>query len=128
MGLDMYAWRVKAEDAIGDFQIAKSYEGMKVEEFFYWRKHHDLHRWMEELYRAKGGPAASFNCIPVLLTLDDLNALEFDLMNRMLPETQGFFFGDNPPDDESLNRDLEFIQMAKSIIAAGDMVYYDSWW
>ena len=128
MGLDMYAWRVKAEDAIGDFQIAKSDDSMKVEEFFYWRKHHDLHGWMEELYRAKGGPAASFNCIPVLLTLDDLNALEFDLMNRMLPETQGFFFGDNPPDDESLNRDLEFIQMAKSIIAAGDMVYYDSWW
>ena len=128
MGLDMFAWRVKAEDAIGDFEIAKNDDSMKVEEFFYWRKHHDLHGWMEELYRAKGGTKESFNCVPVLLTLDDLSALEFDLMNRMLPETKGFFFGDNPPDDESMNRDLEFIQMAKGIIAAGDMVYYDSWW
>ena len=35
MGLDMYAWRVKAEDAIGDFEIAKEEDGSgsKVEEF-----------------------------------------------------------------------------------------------
>lgn len=129
MGLDMYAWRVAKEDAIGDFEIAKNDEGQaKIEEVFYWRKHHDLHGWMENLYRFKGGPAASFNCIPVRLTEVNLDALQHDLMNGTLPETQGFFFGTNPPDDESLKRDLEFIQMARDIIAAGDAVYYDSWW
>jgi len=73
MGLDMYAWRVAAKDAIGDFEIARNEENSaKVEEMFYWRKHHDLHGWMERLYRSKGGPAASFNCIPVRLTMEDL--------------------------------------------------------
>ena len=44
MGLDMFAWRVKAEDAIGNFEIAKDNQGQsKIEEVYYWRKHHDLH-------------------------------------------------------------------------------------
>lgn len=128
MGLDMYAWRVKAEDAIGDFLIEKNENGSKVEEFFYWRKHHDLHGWMERLYRNKGGPAESFNCIPVRLNTVDLDALQHDLLNGTLPETTGFFFGNNPPDNESLKHDLQFIQAARDIIAEGDAVYYDSWW
>ena len=44
MGLDMYAWRVAAEDAINDFEIADDASDIsKVEEIFYWRKHYDLH-------------------------------------------------------------------------------------
>jgi len=129
MGLDMYAWRVKAEDAISDFEIARNEEdSTKVEEMFYWRKHHDLHGWMERLYRAKGGTKESFNCVPVQLSMADLNALENDVLNNLLPETQGFFFGTNPPDDYSKNQDMEFIGKAKVAIAAGDAVYYDSWW
>ena len=129
MGLDMYAWRVKAEDAIGDFEIAKDDEGQsKLEEFYYWRKHHDLHGWMERLYRSKGGPQETFNCAKVRLTTVDLDALQHDLENGTLPETQVFFFGTNPPDAESLARDLKFIQAARDILAEGDAVYYDSWW
>jgi hypothetical protein len=129
MGLDMYAWRVKAEDAISDFEIARNEEdSAKVEEMFYWRKHHDLHGWMERLYRVKGGTKESFNCVSVRLTMADLNALENDVLNNLLPETQGFFFGTNPPDDYSKNQDMEFIAKAKVAIAAGDAVYYDSWW
>ena len=109
MGLDMYAYRVKQEHALGDFEIAKDENDYShVEEFYYWRKHHDLHGWMERLYRSKGGPQETFNCT--------------------LPETQGFFFGTNPPDAESLDRDLKFIQAARDILAEGDVVYYDSWW
>ena len=129
MGLDMYAWRVKAEDAIGDFDIAKNEDGQsKVEEMFYWRKHHDLHGWMERLYRDKGGPRESFNCVPVRLTKTDLDLLEHAVLNNKLPETQGFFFGTNPPDEDSMKRDMEFISAAKVAIASGDAVYYDSWW
>jgi len=129
MGLDMYAWRVKAEDAIGDFEIARSEEdSAKVEELYYWRKHHDLHGWMERLYRLKGGTKESFNCVSVRLTMVDLNALENDVLNNLLPETQGFFFGTNPPDDYTKNQDMEFIAKAKVAIAGGDAVYYDSWW
>jgi len=129
MGLDMYAWRVKAEDAIGDFEIARNEEdSAKVEELAYWRKHHDLHGWMERLYRLKGGTKESFNCVPVQLSMADLNALENDVLNNLLPETQGFFFGTNPPDEYTMKQDMEFIANAKLAIAAGDAVYYDSWW
>jgi hypothetical protein len=133
MGLDMYAWRVAAADVIDDFNVKPvdendPYEGSKVEEFHYWRKHHDLHGWMEKLYRAKGGTAQSFNCVKVRLYSHDLDQLQIDLLNSALPETEGYFFGDNPPDADSLADDLKFIQKARDIIADGDAVYYDSWW
>ena len=129
MGLDMYAWKVKAEDALGDFNIAKDEEGQsKIEEMFYWRKHHDLHGWMENLYRQKGGEKDSFNCVPVRLTEDDLFELEQDVRRKELPETTGFFFGNNPQDKESIKHDLEFINRARTAINEGYAVYYDSWW
>jgi hypothetical protein len=126
MGLDMYAFRVKAEDALGDFEIARTFH--KHEEIMYWRKHHDLHGWMERLYRAKDGTKESFNCVPVRLTMEDLQNLENDVLSNNLPQTQGFFFGTNPPDEDSKLQDMEFISKAKIAISQGDTVYYDSWW
>ena len=131
MGLDMYAWRVKAEDAVGDFEVARTEDGdgdSKVEELFYWRKHHDLHGWMENLYREKGGTKESFNCVKVRLTKEDLERLASDVVANRLPQTTGFFFGDNPPDAESIEHDMEFIGKALAAILQGDAVYYDSWW
>ena len=129
MGLDMYAWKVKAEDAISDFEIAKDEDGQsKIEEMYYWRKHHDLHGWMENLYRQKGGEKDSFNCVPVRLTEEDLFELEQDVRRKNLPETTGFFFGNNPQDAESIEDDLEFITKARTAISEGYVVYYDSWW
>jgi hypothetical protein len=128
MGLDMYAHRVKSEDAIDTFTIAKGEDGMmKVEDLFYWRKHHDLHGWMERLYQEKGGQD-TFNCRAVQLTLEDLKRLEQDLKSNQLPETTGFFFGNNPPDKESIKYDMKFIRAARKAIKEGDAVYYDSWW
>jgi hypothetical protein len=126
MGLDMYAWRVKVENTVDDFDFNGDTE--KPVELFYWRKHHDLHGWMENLYRQKGGAKESFNCTPVRLTLEDLYKLEQNLKANQLPTTAGFFFGDNPPDDESMERDMDFIAEAREAIAEGDAVYYDSWW
>lgn len=130
MGLDMFAWRVKASDVIDDFTVALTQEGedSNLEELYYWRKHHDLHGWMEKLYRAKGGTEPSFNCVKVRLSLTDLDQLEKDVSDYSLPETTGFFFGDNPQDAESKQEDLEFIKKARQAIKEGDCVYYDSWW
>jgi len=125
MGLDMYAYAVSKADAIGELEIAKDAER---EELHYWRKHHDLHGWMERLYRDKGGDADSFNCIPVELTVDDLDNLQQALLDDDLPRTQGFFFGDNPPDLESMRDDLMFVQKCRIAIKEGKVVYYDSWW
>ena len=125
MGLDMFAYAVSKRDAIGEFEMAKECE---KEELHYWRKHHDLHGWMQNLYRDKGGDADSFNCIPVQLTLDDLDDLQQALLDDNLPRTSGFFFGDNPPDLESMRDDLMFVQKCRIAIKEGKVVYYDSWW
>lgn len=125
MGLDMYAFSVAKNDGNQDFAIAEDNERTEIA---YWRKHHDLHGWMEKLYRSKGGDEESFNCIPVRLTLEDLESLEADLMESALPETTGFFFGNNPPDEDSLREDLVFVAKARTEIAMGREVYYDSWW
>ena len=121
----MYAFAVSKEKSIDQFTIAQDSEN---EELQYWRKHHDLHGWMEQLYRAKGGTKESFNCVPVQLTVEDLDQLQNDLLGKRLPQTQGFFFGTNPPDLESLKEDLMFIQKCRIALEEGKSVYYDSWW
>ncbi len=121
----MYAFAVSKEKSIDQFTIAQDSEN---EELQYWRKHHDLHGWMEQLYRAKGGTKESFNCVPVQLTVEDLDQLQSDLLGERLPQTQGFFFGINPPNLESLKEDLMFIQKCRISLKEGKTVYYNSWW
>ena len=134
MGLDQYAYA-----GIGD----------EKEELAYWRKHNRLHGWMEQLWEDKGkpnspqqeSPMGNFNCVPVRLTLSDLEQLEAHIEGKSLPETGGFFFGhdsfgweseDGEPFKEGdyyyKETDLEFIELARKAIAEGKEVYYDSWW
>ena len=133
MGLDQYAY---AED------------GDKQEEIAYWRKHNRLQGWMEQLWNEKGRPNApeetspmgDFNCIPVQISLSDLEQLEAHVVNKQLPETAGFFFGDDSfswdEEDSPLEdgdyyykeTDLEFIEKARQSIEQGKKVYYNSWW
>lgn len=121
MGLDMYAMMTRETlTKPVDFKVENSGE------LHYWRKHPDLHGWMEQLYYEKGGEAAMFNCAPVVLTLDDLDALENDIHTGNLPDTRGFFFGDS--DGTEIKDDLAFIAKAREAIADGYTVYYDSWW
>ena len=103
-------------------------ENADPEEIFYWRKHHDLHGWMERLYREKGGTEESFNCVKVRLTKEDLERLASDVIGNKLPQTTGFFFGNNPPNSDSIAQDMEFIGKALAATLQGDVVYYDSWW
>tara|TARA_X000000950_G_scaffold43209_2_gene48412 strand:- start:10174 stop:10584 length:411 start_codon:yes stop_codon:yes gene_type:complete len=136
MGLDMYAY---AKDSSGE-----------EEQIANWRKHNRLHGWMEDLWEDKGKPFEGdlgdvdidrFNCIPVELTLEDLDQLEADVNQKVLPETGGFFFGDDSFDweDDDGNKpkagdyyykqtDLEFIEDARKAINEGKKVYYNSWW
>ena len=130
MGLDMYAWRVRKDNAIDDFSFARSEDALdEIIEIAYWRKHHDLHGWMEALYRSRSGDNwRDFNCQPLRLTLEDLDNLETAIRHRKLPNTRGFFFGNNPPDHDSDQEDLQFVQRAREAITEGFEVYYDSWW
>jgi hypothetical protein len=98
---------------------------VKTEEVAYWRKHPDLHGWMENLYREKGGMEKSFNGDPLVLTLSDLDRLEEDILRKNLPKTRGFFFGES---GEISLKDLEFVLEARKAIQEGDTVFYDSSW
>ena len=126
MGLDMYAFTLNGEvKSEVDFDTNNVKEEV---ELAYWRKHPNLHGWMESLYYLKGGTAESFNCVSVELDLDDLAQLENHIKEGKLPQTTGFFFGNSQLDEDEMNEDLEFIKEAREAIAGGEYVYYTSWW
>jgi hypothetical protein len=124
MGLDMYAYKTKAD--LNGQEVDFSNNNVDTEDLHYWRKHPNLHGWMEELYYEKGGKDDSFNGSCVVLTEGDLDTLEEDIKNGNLPQTSGFFFGQS--DGEEVNDDLEFVAKAREAIEAGETVYYSSWW
>lgn len=122
MGLDMYARKTRRSLATPvDFE-----EPGDAKELHYWRKHPNLHGWMEQLYRAKGGANDSFNVVPVQLTAEDLDALDAAIEKRALPDTSGFFFG--ATDGTEYADDKQFVAEARQAIAEGYAVYYTSWW
>lgn len=128
MGLDMFAFRTNAKPS-QPVDFMEEIQGAERNEIHYWRKHPDLHRFMEKLYREKGGQQADFNCTPVELTEEDLFALEVHIKTTGLePNQGGFFFGASSRDDEQDAEDLQFIEDARQAIREGDTVYYDSWW
>lgn len=120
MGLDMFACITRAPIAAVDFANPED-----AQEVAYWRKHPNLHGWMEDLYYRKGG-RKTFNCTTVRLDQADLDALECAIRRNELPDTTGFFFGESGPD--RIPDDLAFIAKAREALAAGHHVFYDSWW
>ena len=122
MGLDMYAYtRTTKPETPVDFPMQESDSLICC-----WRKHPNLHGWMEALYRSKNGEEDTFNCTSVELTMDDLDALETAIRAGSLPPTEGFFFGVS--DGSEIEHDLAFVTSARDAIASGLSVYYSSWW
>ena len=126
MGLDMYAYVA--------FKDNDHNSNSDIREIAYWRKHPNLHGWMERLWEEKGRPGVEqnyndvmFNGVELELTWDDLDRLEQDIKAGNLPYTEGFFFG-SPADDYYLKEDLDFIQKAKAETFLGLKVFYNSSW
>jgi len=99
----------------------------KPRELAYWRKHPNLHGWMERLWRERGGGDGDFNGDELELTAEDLDNLEYDVQNNRLPPTSGFFFGEGA-DDYYKESDLKFIQEARAEMFLGLKVFYNSSW
>ena len=99
----------------------------KPREIAYWRKHPNLHGWMERLAQDKGLSYNTFNGIELELTWEDLDALEKAVKKRQLPKTAGFFFGD-PSDQYYYDKDLAFIREARAELFSGLKVFYNSSW
>ena len=126
MGLDMYAFTVKA-DSFGDRVVDAVLDDDAVQ-ISYWRKFNALHGWMEDLYRLKGGAKDSFNCTTVRLDLKDLDRLEMDVGANKLVPRNGFFFGSQEIYPEDLESVADFVKVARQAISDGKAVFYDSWW
>lgn len=120
MGLDMYAMVTSTQP-----EKPVNFTDDNAELIHQWRKHPNLHGWMENLYYEKGG-TETFNCRPVVLTEEDLDRLEADIRSKALPATTGFFFGNT--DGSEHDDDLAFIAKARAAMAGGRTVFYDSWW
>jgi len=129
MGLDMYAYTAAKVGAQEEYyeQLNANGTAPQPRELAYWRKHPNLHGWMEQLYRSKGGAEETFNGVELELTWEDIELLEKDILNDKLPNTRGFFFGD-PSDDYYRQKDLEFVKNAKAELFVGLKVFYNSSW
>jgi hypothetical protein len=142
MGLDMYAYVASRKGQQSDFDETSAFDATTNEfvsetvtkpvELAYWRKHPNLHGWMEQLWESKGRPRESvgwpiFNGIELELTWDDLDNLEHAIRHGKLPDTDGFFFG-KPSDNHYYEQDLEFVNNAKAEVFLGLKVFYNSSW
>jgi hypothetical protein len=118
--------------------------GCSEHELAYFRKHPNLHGWMEQLWRERDCPGISqdsdeqshdtlwnsvFNGIELPLTFDDIDRLEQDNANGKLAElkTTGFFFG-SASDDVYRDAVAEFCRRARAELFLGLPVYYNSSW
>jgi len=140
MGLDMYAYvavkegqqREFYESAVIDVDSGdlKNTTVARPHEIAYWRKHPNLHGWMEQLWNSRNGGHQDgniFNGIELELTWEDLEVLELDVIAGTLPNTTGFFFG-NDSDDHYREQDLKFIRDARAELFLGLKVFYNSSW
>ncbi len=142
MGLDMYAYVAARNGQSKEYWDGSTfnketgeYENSTVGkpvEIAYWRKHPNLHGWMEALWRTKGSPKSQeddsmFNGIELELTREDIDALEQDILDGNLPETSGFFFGDGA-DSYYYEDDLKFVKEARAQLFLGLKVFYNSSW
>lgn len=127
MGLDMYAYTANRAQENWDNQ----------REIAYWRKHPNLHGWMERLWESKGRPRpdtdsdrdAVFNGIELELSREDIDLLEQDILSGVVGklDTRGFFFGD-ASDDYYRDHDLKFVRDARAELFCGLKVFYNSSW
>ena len=99
----------------------------KPREIAYWRKHPNLHGWMERLAEQKNLKYESFNGIEMELSAEDLDELERAVTHGQLPATGGFFFGNNA-DEHYRESDLEFVKNARAEMFFGLKVFYNSSW
>lgn len=150
MGLDMYAYVAARPGQRDEYYDQGAWDEdskdfvspvTKPREIAYWRKHPNLHGWMEKLWLKKLSvpadnrdqfiedkfPPGQFNGVELELTHEDLDDLERAVTHGQLPSTQGFFFGNNA-DEYYQKHDLEFIKNARAELFLGLKVFYNSSW
>ena len=140
MGLDMYAYVGTKAKLLEEFynQAGIEFDGKdwvvpeggieRPRDLAYWRKHPNLHGWMQRLWENKCG-TGEFNSAELELTWEDIDQLEQDIQSGAVAQldTRGFFFGD-PADDYYREQDLDFVKKARAELFLGLRVFYNSSW
>jgi len=111
MGLDQYAYVATNAGMHESYYSDENYDKEEDDptkiaeprELASWRKHPNLQGWMERLWVEKNPGADEetgymFNGVELELTWEDLDRLEADVIAGQLPDTKGFFFGNNADD------------------------------
>ena len=112
MGLDMYLYKRIASNT-------------PQEEIGSWRKHANLHGYMETLYYSRGGTEV-FNCIPLKLEKSDCKDIIERSKAHNFDTAEGFFWGASVGEDDEDT--IRFMEEAIQAIDDGYTIYYDSWW
>ena len=133
----MYAYAAAKEGEQAAFDQGSKWDAEKDDmvnpiapaprEIAYWRKHPNLHGWMEQLAKSKNLEYGSFNGVELELTWADIDALEQAVTHKQLPSTTGFFFG-RDADELYYEDDLAFIKNARAELFLGLKVFYNSSW
>ena len=77
----------EGEDFEKEYGVKSIKELVKGEEIFYWRKHPNLHGWMQRVYEQKGGTEFQWGSFsgPVELSLEDIDQLEKEVNEDLSP-------------------------------------------
>ena len=110
MGLDAYAYKTETRHATEAVDFVVPEHGLQLQ-IAYWRKHHDLQRWMGELYRIRGGKNDTFNGVNLRIDENDLDDLKRAMVSDYWIESH-------------LVDDAKFIIDAREAIGYGLAVYY----
>lgn len=112
MGLDMYFYCSDAGNSLR-------------EEIAYFRKHSDLHGWLEDLWKEKGneGPC---NCEELPLTEEDLRRMRDFAELPVHPKRTGFFWGESR--DEQWEATRKLVKELLSAVKDGKQVIYRAWY
>jgi hypothetical protein len=119
MGLDSFIFETRWQlPSLVDFPEIED-----AKQIAYWRKKHDLHEWMYQLYKSKGGITTEegFNLVPVQITKEDLDNsyvrnLKVQVRDKDEEEICSFIDGDL------------FLPIALVSLAEGNKLFYVSWW
>ena len=116
----------KSADQITNLGIARTYQNIRlfsnmtaIENILVGRHRHYKTFWAEAIFQTKR------------MRDEEADALEEAINNRNMPETAGFFFGNDSYDgyDEWYREDdARFLIDARQALKEGKRVFYDSWW
>jgi hypothetical protein len=131
MGLDMMLYAREVIEEGDDVS-----EDARQIEIGTWRKHPDLHSYIETLWRAETGSTEDFNCIDYKLSRKQIIDIILLTVTETMPKSKGgFFFSESKLTDIShtitlMGSALSYIDKHTSY--PDDVpeyeIFYSSWW